>query len=155
MIGEAAANYVNDLPKDRSTVTVIEAIDISEFNKSRHANGRLSMFARGQLTQKLVSMLNWEGHPFVEVEPAYTSQTCPVCGYTDKGNRDGKEFRCKCCGHEDDADHVGAVNICERGQDSVISEICESSTGVSRRKRIKAELDRRHFEWIKQQALQI
>lgn len=48
------------------------------------------------------------------VNPKYTSQTCPVCGHTDKGNRDGITFKCTACGYEANADLNAAINILSR-----------------------------------------
>lgn len=50
----------------------------------------------------------------VEVEnvsPAYTSQSCPCCGHTEKINRKGLLFKCKSCDYQDNADRVGSINI--------------------------------------------
>ncbi|MER5441935.1 zinc ribbon domain-containing protein [Streptomyces sp. NPDC002790] len=39
------------------------------------------------------------GVPFLEVDPAYTSQRCPRCGHTAKANRpDRDHFCCHRCG---------------------------------------------------------
>lgn len=52
------------------------------------------------------------GVPFELVDPRYTSRTCPVCGHQEKANRKSQsEFECKACGHEANADLVGALNI--------------------------------------------
>ena len=45
------------------------------------------------------------------VPPAYTSQTCHVCGHVDKNNRKRSDFKCTACGHADDADVNAALNI--------------------------------------------
>lgn len=46
------------------------------------------------------------------VDPAYTSQDCPECGYRDRRNRKTQAtFRCLKCGHHEHADIVGARNI--------------------------------------------
>ena len=52
----------------------------------------------------------------VSITPAsYTSQTCNVCGYIDKGNRPNQHtFNCKNCGHTDNADFNAAKNIRDR-----------------------------------------
>ena len=52
----------------------------------------------------------------VSITPAaYTSQTCNVCGYIDKGNRLNQHtFKCKNCGHTDNADFNAAKNIRDR-----------------------------------------
>ena len=49
-----------------------------------------------------------------QVEPKYTSQTCPRCGNVDKGNRDGTLFRCTACGYEANADLNASINILNR-----------------------------------------
>ncbi|MBF0240591.1 MAG: transposase, partial [SAR324 cluster bacterium] len=42
------------------------------------------------------------------------SQECPSCGWTQRENRRGEEFKCLHCNHEDNADIVGALNIRSR-----------------------------------------
>lgn len=136
-------SYIKSI--DNKTLTVLEKLDINvergiprsesgneqerrvikEFNNSRKANGKRSMFARGQLQKKLMETLNWKGYDFKEIEPDYTSQCCPVCSYTDKANRNGKSFKCQCCGYEADADYVGALNIKARAEDKEILDVCE------------------------------
>ena len=49
-----------------------------------------------------------------QVEPKYTSQTCPRCGNVDKGNRKGILFRCTSCGYEANADLNASINIMNR-----------------------------------------
>lgn len=116
-------SYIKSI--DHETLTVLEKLDIKEFNNSRKANGKRSMFARGQLQKKLMETLNWKGYDFKEIEPDYTSQCCPVCSYTDKTNRNNKSFQCQCCGYEADADYVGALNIKARAEDKEILDVCE------------------------------
>ena len=111
---------------DRDTVTVLERLDIKEFRKSRKLNGELSVFARGLLQEKLMSELNWHGMAFLEVEPDYSSQTCPVCGHIDANSRNGKTFHCTCCGHTDDADHNASVVLKNRATDQEFLDACES-----------------------------
>ncbi|NJL70657.1 MAG: IS200/IS605 family element transposase accessory protein TnpB [Candidatus Competibacteraceae bacterium] len=45
------------------------------------------------------------------VSPAHTSQSCPICGHTEKANRNGFEFRCMICNFADHTDRVGSINI--------------------------------------------
>ena len=116
-------SYIKSI--DHETLTVLEKLDIKEFNSSRKANGKRSMFARGQLQKKLMETLNWKGYDFKEIEPDYTSQCCPVCSYTDKANRSDKSFKCQYCGYEADADYVGALNIKARAEDKEIIDVCE------------------------------
>ncbi|MEU4608257.1 transposase [Kribbella sp. NPDC023972] len=47
-----------------------------------------------------------------KVNPAYTSQTCSVCGHRAPGNRENQAvFRCVACGHQANADVNAAINI--------------------------------------------
>lgn len=123
-VSKTVKRYIRNLPPD--TLTVLEALDIKEFRKSRKVNGMFSLFARGTLQERLMEELNWHGYDFMEVDPAYTSQVCPVCENLDSNNRIGKEFHCTCCGHGDDADHNAAVNIAARADDQEILSLCES-----------------------------
>jgi len=65
------------------------------------------------------------GVAIIEVEPAYTSQTCSRCGSIHKPQ--GKRFVCKSCGHNDHRDANAAFNIALRGR----GRIGESSSGLS------------------------
>ena len=51
---------------------------------------------------------------FRTVSPYYTSTTCPACGQTNRGNRNGEKFLCLNCGHEDNADVNAGKNILNR-----------------------------------------
>jgi putative transposase len=56
------------------------------------------------------------GVAFVEIDPAYTSQTCHGCGWVNKRNRRSQsEFECGRCGLVGHADHNAAINIATRG----------------------------------------
>jgi len=73
-------------------------------------------FAEMQFKMLYKSVL-YSGIEGEKVNPAYTSQKCPVCLSIDSENRKNgsKEFRCINCGHEEDADIVGARNILNLG----------------------------------------
>jgi transposase len=55
--------------------------------------------------------LNDLGVQVVKINPTYTSQRCFFCGWTRKSNRLKKQFKCKSCGHTDDADLNASKNI--------------------------------------------
>ena len=64
----------------------------------------------------------WQGGALVAVPPHNTSRICPCCGHTDKENRPTQaKFECVECGHTENADVVGAINILERGRATVQS----------------------------------
>lgn len=50
-----------------------------------------------------------------KVNPAYTSQTCAVCGYIDNANRKNQAFACRSCGHTAHAD-VNAAQVIAAGR---------------------------------------
>ena len=67
---------------------------------------------RRQLEYKLA----WNGGMLVAVPPHNTSRTCPCCGHVSAENRKSQaSFKCVQCGHEENADVVGAINVLERG----------------------------------------
>ena len=57
------------------------------------------------------------GSQVIEVNPAYTSQTCPKCGFVHKLNRDKKNhtFQCRTCGYRSNDDRIAAMNLYFKG----------------------------------------
>jgi transposase len=58
--------------------------------------------------------------PILEVNPAYTSQTCPHCGYVHDLNRKKSTFKCRACGKQLHADTIGAINVLGRSVDKYV-----------------------------------
>ena len=76
------------------------------------------------LEQKL-SYKALKHHQLVEkVNPAYTSQTCPKCGHTEKANRDKKIhlFCCKKCAYKSNDDRIGAMNLHRMGIELLVPD---------------------------------
>lgn len=76
------------------------------------------------LEQKL-SYKALKHHQLVEkVDPAYTSQTCPKCGHTEKANRNKKlhMFCCKNCGYRSNDDRIGAMNLHRMGIELLVPD---------------------------------
>ena len=59
----------------------------------------------------------WMQDSVIKVDPRYTSQCCPVCGHTEKANRNKKIhlFTCKNCGYKSNDDRIGAMNLYRMG----------------------------------------
>ena len=55
-----------------------------------------------------------------KVNPAYSSQPCPSCGYVSRLNRKGTKFICRCCGKIAHADWVGGIGLLRRSEDKQI-----------------------------------
>jgi len=104
--GEVANKLVHDAPD--GTVFVIEDLDL------RGCRGQ-KRFAYRALAHSLETKA-----PTIKVNPAYTSQWCPSCGYVSRANRRGTEFVCRSCGRRSHADVVGGINLLRRSQDEQI-----------------------------------
>ena len=65
------------------------------------------------LELKLMYKAQKYGSSVIKVDPAYTSQRCPKCGHTERGNRDKKNhvFKCKECGYTSNDDRTAAMNL--------------------------------------------
>ena len=66
-----------------------------------------------------------KNHQLVEkVNPAYTSQTCPKCGHTEKASRDKHKhvFCCKNCGYKSNDDRIGAMNLYRMGIELLVPD---------------------------------
>ncbi|OLT34025.1 transposase [Actinomadura sp. CNU-125] len=81
----------------------------------RDQRARLSSWPFHRLGAFIAYKAKRAGVPFIEVDPAHTSQRCPRCGHTGRANRRTRDhFSCRRCGLAGPADHVAAVNIAER-----------------------------------------
>lgn len=83
----------------------------------RDQRGTLFSWPFHQLGRHLQYKARRAGVPFLEVDPAYTSQCCPRCGHTERANRPTREhFHCRRCGLAGPADHVAGVNVRNRAR---------------------------------------
>jgi putative transposase len=66
----------------------------------------------GEFQRQVGYKLEWAGGELRLVNPAYTSQECPVCHHVSPENRKTRDkFQCVACGHTEDADINAAKNI--------------------------------------------
>ena len=65
------------------------------------------------LELKIMYKAALKGQKVIRVDPAYTSQTCPVCGRRDASNRDKAKhlFSCRTCGYTSNDDRIAAMNL--------------------------------------------
>jgi putative transposase len=114
MIKTATGTVANQLIKDYPKRTfVIEDLDL------RGCRGQ-KRFAYRALHHSLATKAKVK-----VVNPAYSSQMCPSCGYVSRTNRHGIKFCCKSCGRISHADVVGGVNLLGRSEDKQI-DACEN-----------------------------
>ena len=84
-------------------------------NAKRGLNRVIAGCNWGQFEQFLGYKSELYGRELGFVNPAYTSQKCSECGYTDKKNRENQaSFLCKQCRHTMNADLNAAINILGR-----------------------------------------
>lgn len=76
------------------------------------------------LEQKLIYKAKKHQCSVIKVNPAYTSQSCPVCGHTERANRNKKIhlFCCRNCGYQSNDDRIGAMNLYRMGIEYLVPD---------------------------------
>ena len=111
---------------NRAGTVIVEKLNTAGMTKS--AKGTLEnpgrkVKAKSGLNREILNtgwhsvkeMLAYKCLELIEVNPAYTSQSCNACGYVDPENRNDRKFECVACGHADHADLNAARNILTSG----------------------------------------
>lgn len=133
-IADARADFLhkasNSISKNHAMIAVE---DLKVRNMTKSASGTVAAPGRnvraksglnksildqgwGEFRRQLEYKTAWRGGYFVAVDPKNTSRTCPCCGHISAGNRKTQAlFACIRCGHEANADHVGALNVLAAG----------------------------------------
>lgn len=77
----------------------------------------LTMWPYFDFELKLMYKAAIKGQMVIKVDPAYTSQKCPLCGRRDKSSRLRNQhlFRCISCRYKSNDDRVAALNLYELG----------------------------------------
>ena len=80
------------------------------------------------LEQKLKYKAEAHNDMVINVNPRYTSQSCPKCGHTEKANRNKKLhlFTCKACGYKSNDDRIGAMNLYRKGINYLVPDTVTS-----------------------------
>jgi len=82
---------------------------------SKQFNNKLQRWSYPKVLDKLQMVCEEAGLTLTRINPAFTSQTCSLCGAVDKLSRKGESFCCTACGMKMDADFNAAINIRQRG----------------------------------------
>jgi len=113
---------VNAVLRQRKPAVIItERLDLRGKTKSKRLARQVSLWARKTLKERVEFKASAGGSRREQVNPAYSSQTCPTCGFVHRDNRRGDVFQCRYCGHADDADRVAAYNLKARYGDPQIT----------------------------------
>ncbi len=101
-----------------STIVLEELTDIRDRAKGRGKRQRrqTASWSFYDLRQKITYKAQSRGIQTLTVDPAYTSQTCPMCNHVSRSNRKSQSwFCCEQCGYESNADRVAAINLANKG----------------------------------------
>lgn len=139
-----------DEAKIQRALVAMESLLITDFDRGKNANKRDSSWVRGKLTKRLQEKLTWNGIPFIEVDPAYTSKACSKCFNIHKANRKYKTFTCTVCKHTEDADYNASMNIKQRATDKEMIELVEKNKHSTKERHtaIKELYAKRHKKWL-------
>ena len=99
----------------------VESLHFTGSKFSRPMRMRLNRWLKGYLHRKLAYKAQLHGVQLNVVNAAWTSLTCPRCGYPSRDNRSGERFVCGACRYAGNADAVAATNILRRGSDRAIT----------------------------------
>ena len=127
---QATHRLTTDIVRRYETIAM-EKLDIIRMSKSaagtqespgrnvaqkRGLNREILAQQWGELKRQMAYKAEWAGRHFELVKYQYTSQDCHKCGWRDKRNRKGRNFRCLNpeCGWSGDADTNAAINILAR-----------------------------------------
>jgi transposase len=121
LCGRSARELVEAFPEARTFYE--EQLNFVGENQSRgkDVNRKLNRWTKGELSESIESHVSAGRASRQLVKAAYTSQACPVCFWTDKGNRKDGHFECQHCGYSGHADAVASSNVLTRGRDRTIS----------------------------------
>ncbi len=90
----------------------LEKKKMKETAPSKAMRRNIAEVSWNSLVQKIKYKAEMQGKVVKEVNPAYSSQRCNVCGNISRKNRKSQEkFECVSCGHKDNADKNAAKNI--------------------------------------------
>ncbi len=111
---------------NRASTVIVEKLNTAAMTRSARGtidNPGTKVKAKSGLNREILST-GWHGMKgklgykctrLIEVNPAYTSQSCNACGFTDPENRNDRTFECVACGYADHADLNAARNILTSG----------------------------------------
>lgn len=109
-------NYVNWLVKqlDLTQVKELKLEKIDNIKYGVRVSRLLKHWSNPLIRDSLIKLCEEQGVLVTLVDNEYNSQRCNKCGWTQKANRKGKNFKCLNCHHEDDADANASYNILVR-----------------------------------------
>lgn len=113
--------FINQICKQIPYANLM-AIGIEDLKGIKHGKGNrgkqfrkwIAPWTVRQVHQRIEFLCQLNRVQLVHVNPRGTSRTCPMCSAEHKESRKGECFDCVACHYQQDADHVGAMNILAR-----------------------------------------
>jgi putative transposase len=115
---KVARSIVNYAKEHRKAIVLEDLRNILKGKAKRYV--KKAEWGFYQLEQFIKYKASLHGIPVVAVNPAYTSKQCSKCG--EINNPNGKNFKCKSCGHVDHRDANAAFNVAQRFLDQALEK---------------------------------
>ena len=113
-------NFLSSRLNDHIIIENLELAYVS--TKSKKVNYLMKRLGIQGIKRDLIKYAKDFGISISPINPAYTSQQCPICGHISRENRKTQEkFCCVNCNHTDNADHNASINIMNRYGDKRIT----------------------------------
>jgi IS605 OrfB family transposase len=122
-LAQQAGTVLNELFRAHPDIAVlhVESLHFTGSKFSRAMRMRFHRWLKGYLHRSLEHKAQLHGVRLNVVNAAWTSLTCPRCGYPSRNNRSVERFVCGSCSYAGFADAVAATNVLMRGSDRAIA----------------------------------
>jgi len=110
-VNHVISKQIVSLPYDVFVLEALEPAKMKRTEKGKKFRKKLGFWSPAELQNFIEYKAEDLGKTVIYVNPKHTSQKCSRCGYINKRNRDGAEFKCKNCGFELNADLNASRNI--------------------------------------------
>ena len=100
---------------------VVENLKVKNMVKNHKLAKAISNMSWGEFFRQLEYKSEWHGKHFIKVDPKSTSQKCSCCGFVNKSlTLSDRQWECSECLSVLDRDLNAAINIKQKGMDSVL-----------------------------------
>ncbi|MBS1807490.1 MAG: transposase [Acidobacteria bacterium] len=121
-VGRIMNHAINQIVVTRQPrIVVTENLDLRGKTHSKQLSRRVSLWHRSIANERVDFKASVKGFHREQVNPAYSSQLCPMCGSLDRRNRVGDAFQCLKCGQAAPSDRIAATNLKARQNDVEIT----------------------------------
>jgi len=108
------------LEKEPRTIICEKLGQMRGIKNAKRFNRLVSLWTIGLLADRVAFKASARGSSRKQVNPSYTSQMCPQCGFVHRLNRKGDRFHCLFCRQAGHSDKFAAINLSNRANDPEI-----------------------------------